>query len=109
MEQRPWKAETVTARDVVAHRDVTLSFHCQGCNLVVELDVWKIGLRLADMPLQGLRFRCSRCGLYPSTLKVGRRNFMAGETLLTIPLKPRCWDESHSANQTAALRRVGLK
>ncbi len=109
MERRLWTAETVTARDVVAYRDVVLAIHCIGCHLICELNVWTIGARLADDPLQGLRFRCRRCGLYPSELVIRRRNSMAGEHLLTIPLKPRAWDESHSANQAAALRRVGLK
>lgn len=105
MERRLWTAETVTARDVVPYRDVTLSIHCPGCNTIRELNVWTIGARLADDPLQELRFRCRRCGVYPSELIVGRRTSSAGETFLTIPLKPRFWDEGHREDQAAALRR----
>ncbi|WP_436355690.1 hypothetical protein [Brevundimonas sp. CEF1] len=60
MAPEDWKAETVTARDVVAHRDVVLSINCEGCRLDTEVNVWKIGMRLADTPLQRLRFRCRR-------------------------------------------------
>ena len=103
MERRLWTAETLTARDVVAYRDVVMSIHCPGCNTIREVNVWKIGTRLADDPLQGLRFRCTRCGVFPSELTVGRRTSTAGETLLIVPLKPRCWDASHREDQAKAL------
>ncbi|MGH7019159.1 MAG: hypothetical protein ACREEY_04735 [Brevundimonas sp.] len=103
MERRLWTAETLTARDVVPYRDVVLSIHCPGCNMIRELNVWTIGARLADDPLRELRFRCRRCGVYPSELIVGRRTSMAGEYLLAIPLKPRCWDDEHRDNQARAM------
>lgn len=106
MERCLWTAETLTARDVVAYRDVVLSIHCLGCNIIREVNVWKIGARLADDPLQSLRFRCTRCGVFPSELTVGRRTSTAGETLLTISLKPRCWDEGHRDDQADALRQA---
>lgn len=109
MERRLWTAETLTARDVVAYRDVTLSIHCIGCNMIRELNVWTIGARLADDPLQALRFRCRRCGVYPSELIVRRRTSSVGETLLTIPLKPRCWDDGHRQDQAVALKRIGVR
>lgn len=106
MERQLWTAETLTARDVVAYRDVVLSIHCPGCNIIREVNVWKIGARLADDPLQSLRFRCTRCGVFPSELVVGRRTSSVGETLLTIPLKPRCWDDGHQEGQHRALQRA---
>jgi len=109
MDPARWTPERLTARDVVAHHDVTLSFYCRGCHLTVEFNVWKVGARLADTPLQELRFRCVRCGVYPETLEVGRRDSMSGVRLLTIPLKPRAWDDGHRADQEAALRRAREK
>lgn len=106
MERRLWTADTLTPRDVVAYRDVVLSIHCPGCNTIREVNVWKIGARLADHPLQCLRFRCTRCGVFPSALKVGVRNSTRGEHILTIPLSPRCWDDGHREDQAAALRRA---
>ncbi|WP_303719579.1 hypothetical protein [Brevundimonas naejangsanensis] len=106
MDPARWTPERLTARDVVAHRDVALSFYCQGCRMTVEFDVWKVGARLADDPLQTLRFRCRRCGVYPSTLMVARRNGMSGVHLFEIPLKPRSWDESHEEKQAVAMRRA---
>lgn len=99
----------MTARDVVAYRDVVLSIHCPGCNIIRELNVWTIGARLADDPLQELRFRCRRCGVYPSELTVGVRNSTTGEHLLTIPLKPRYWDDGHREDQAAAQWRAEAK
>lgn len=107
MERQLWTAETLTARDVVAYRDVVLSIHCPGCNTIREVNVWKIGARLADDPLQDLRFRCTRCGTFPSELEISRRNSTTGEHLLTIPLKPRCWDDGHRQDQASALKRIG--
>lgn len=109
MEPSRWTAETLTARHVVVHRDVTLTINCVGCRLLVELNVWKIGARLADEPLQGLRLRCRRCGVYPTELVVGRRTSGRGDKLLVIPLKPRAWDDGCRDNQAAALRRAGRK
>ncbi|WP_312145389.1 hypothetical protein [Brevundimonas sp.] len=106
MERRPWTAETLTARDVVPYADVTLSIHCIGCKLIRELNVWKIGARLADDPLQQLRFRCQRCGVYADELEVRRRTSSVGEHLLMIPLKPRFWDDGHCEDHAAALRRA---
>lgn len=106
MDPARWTPQRLTARDVVAHRNLVLSFYCQGCHLTVEFDVWKVGARLADDPLQTLRFRCQRCGVYPDALRVGRRDSLHGVDLLEIPLKPRAWDEGHRAAQTAALART---
>ncbi|MFZ4163781.1 hypothetical protein [Brevundimonas sp. NPDC058933] len=106
MDRRAWKAETLTARDAVPHRDVTLSIYCPGCHMIRELNVWTIGARLADDPLRELRFRCRRCGVFPSEMQVGVRNSTSGEHLLTIPLSPRCWDDGHRKDQADALRRA---
>lgn len=106
MAPEDWKAETLTARHIVAQRDVVLSIHCQGCRLITEADAWKVGARLADTPLQRLRFRCRRCGVYADAISVGRRTSTQGVHLLDIPLKPACWDEGHQADQAAALSRT---
>lgn len=106
MDPARWTPERLSARDVVAHRDLVLSFYCRGCHLTVEFDVWKVGARLADDPLQTLRFRCRRCGVYPDALHVSRRDGLTGVELLKIPLKPRAWDEGHRAEQAKALARA---
>jgi hypothetical protein len=101
-----WKDYNVTARDLVADSSVTLSILCRGCNLTTEANIWKIGARLADDPLQRIRFRCSRCGVYPSELKIGRRTSKAGDHILTVKLNPACWDNEHEINQRNALARA---
>lgn len=109
MERRLWTAETVTARDVVVYRDVVLSIHCPGCNIIREVNAWKICARLADDPLQGLRFRCKRCGVFPSELDISRRTSTTAERLLTIPLKPRSWGDGSREDQAVALKRVEVR
>lgn len=101
-----WKAETLTARQVVAHRDLFLHFTCEGCRFAVQLDPWRIGSRLADDPLRDLRFRCRRCGVYPSTLRIGRRTSGASDEVMVIPLKPRAWDDGHQEDQRRCLARA---
>lgn len=101
-----WTPERLTPRDVVVDRDVVVSVNCSGCRFIVELNVWTVGARLADVPFQIMRFRCRRCGAYAASIEVGRRDMAQGETLFTIPLTPRCWDERHDANQKAAMNRL---
>lgn len=101
-----WTAERVTARDIVPWRDIVLSIWCDGCQTTREMNIWRIGARLADDRLQELRFRCQRCGVYPSRLEISRRDSMRGQKLLTVPLKPRAWDDGHRADQEKALRRA---
>lgn len=101
-----WTPERLTPRDVVVDRDVVVSVNCSGCRFIVELNVWTIGARLADVPFQIMRFRCRRCGAYAASIEVGRRDKAQGETLFTIPLTPRCWDERHDQRQRAALARL---
>lgn len=43
-----WTAERVTPRDIVPYRDIVLSIWCEGCRTTRELNVWRIGARLAD-------------------------------------------------------------
>lgn len=105
MHKDNWTPERLTPRDVVVDRDITITADCSGCRYIVEVNVWKIGARLADDPFQIMRFRCRRCGAYATSLHIGRRNMGQGEKLLTIPLKPRCWDEGNDENQRAALAR----
>lgn len=101
-----WRDYNVTARDLVQDGSTTLSIYCRGCNLTTEANVWKIGSRLADEPLQRIRFRCSRCGVYPDALEIGRRNSMAGDRILTIKLNPAAWDDEHETKQRNALARA---
>ena len=101
-----WTAENVTARDLVVWRDIVLSVQCEGCRLSKEMNVWRIGARLADDHLQDLRFRCRECGVYPSSLEISRRDGMAGQKLLLVPLRPRAWDDGHREDQARALRRA---
>lgn len=101
-----WSPQTLTARQVVARPDVELSFNCVGCRAWIGLDPWRIGARLADDPLQTLRFRCRKCGVYPSELKVSRRTSKEPEELLAIPLKPRAWDQGHEEDQRRCLARA---
>lgn len=106
MNRDNWTPERLTPRDVVIDRQIVVSISCSGCRYIVEMNVWRIGARLADDPLQSMRFRCRRCGAYATSIEVSRRNMSQGEKLLTIPLKPRCWDEGHEAKQQAAIRRL---
>jgi hypothetical protein len=100
-----WTPERLTPRDVVVDRQIVVSAKCSGCLYTVELNVWRIGARIADDPFQIMRFRCRRCGAYATSLEVGRRNNAQGEKLLTIPLKPRFWDQGHDEIQRTALAR----
>ena len=102
-----WTADTVTARDVVARGDMTACILCMGCSSTVELNIWKVGMVLADTPLQGLRFRCRRCGIYPDRIRINRRVVGMVEDVLDVPLKPRAFDDGHLAAQAAAIARAG--
>lgn len=106
MKRDNWTPERLTPRDTVVDPQIVVSAMCSGCRYIVEIDVWRIGARLADDPIQSMRFRCRRCGAYATSIEVSRRNMGQGEKLLTIPLKPRCWDEGHDEKQRAALARL---
>ena len=101
-----WTAATVTARDLVVWRDIVVSAFCEGCRVTREMNVWRIGARLADDHLQELRFRCATCGVYPSAIEISRRDGMAGQKLLMVPLRPRAWDDGHREDQARALQRA---
>lgn len=104
-----WRPENVTARDLAQDSNVVASILCVGCGLITEINIWRIGHALADTPLQALRFRCHRCGVYPDKLTIGRRNSSSGETIFSIPLKPRCWDSGHADAQRIALERAARR
>ena len=109
MRARPestWKDYNVTARDLVSDSEIYITFSCLGCRLIREVCLWNIGSRLADEPLQRMRFRCRRCGVYPEELKVERRKSMAGEPLFRIKLNPACFDDGHRAAQVQALAKA---
>ncbi|MBK1970803.1 hypothetical protein JIX59_15790 [Brevundimonas diminuta] len=101
-----WTAATVTARDLVVWRDIVVSAFCEGCRVTREMNVWRIGARLADDHLQELRFRCATCGVYPSAIEISRRDGMVGHKLLMVPLRPRAWDDGHREDQARALQRA---
>lgn len=101
-----WTAENVTARDLVVWRDIVVSVFCGGCRVSREMNVWRIGARLADDHLQELRFRCTTCGVYPNAIEISRRDGMTGQKLLMVPLRPRCWDDGHREDQARALQRA---
>lgn len=101
-----WTAENVTARDLVVWRDIVVSAFCEGCRVSREMNVWRIGARLADDHLQELRFRCTTCGVYPSAIEISRRDSMTGQKLLMGPLRPRAWDDGHREDQARALQRA---
>lgn len=109
MNRDNWTPERLTPRDVVVDRQIVISASCSGCRYIVEMNVWRIGARLADDPFQSMRFRCRRCGAYATSIEVSRRNMSQGEKLLSIPLKPRCWDEGHDQAQRAALARLARR
>lgn len=109
MSRDNWTPDRLTPRDVVVDRQIVVSVNCSGCRYIVEIDAWRIGSRLADDPFQIMRFRCRRCGAYATSIEVSRRNMSQGEKLMRIPLRPRCWDEGHDANQRAALARLGAQ
>src|SRR5690606_9214314 len=98
--------ETVTARDLVVWRDIVISAFCEGCRVTREMNVWRIGARLADDHLQKLRFRCRTCGVYPRAIEISRRDGMTGQKLLMVPLRPRAWDDGHREDQARALQRA---
>ncbi|RYG99846.1 MAG: hypothetical protein EON58_02410 [Alphaproteobacteria bacterium] len=99
-----WKPETVTPRDVIAHPDVSITVVCEGCRKSVGFNVFKLGVRLADTPLQRLRLRCQRCGLYASSMKLDRARVGQVDSVFIIELKP-VWDEGHAEAQAKALKR----
>lgn len=101
-----WTPENVTARDVAADSKFVATFRCEGCRESREFNVFKVGMVLADTPLQSLRFRCQKCGLYPSVLEIGRRTSGIGDHLVTVRLRPRCWDEGHERKQREAASRL---
>lgn len=107
MNRENWTPERLTPRDVVVDGQIVVAVNCSGCRYIVEMNVWRIGARLADEPFQSMRLRCRRCSAYATSIEVSRRNMGQGEHLLTIPLKPRCWDEGHDEKQRAALARLG--
>ncbi|MFN3627288.1 MAG: hypothetical protein ACK4S3_05345 [Parvibaculum sp.] len=104
-----WRPETVTARDLVQDSSVVATISCIGCGIITEINVWQIGCNLADTSLQTLRLRCRRCGVYPKEVEIGRRTSGIGEKMLTIPLKPRCWDSGHADAQRIALERAARR
>ncbi|ASE38428.1 hypothetical protein [Brevundimonas vesicularis] len=106
MNRDNWTPERLTPRDVVVDRQIVISASCSGCRYIVEMNVWRIGARMADDPFQIMRFRCRRCGAYATSIEVSRRNNSSGEKLLTIALKPRFWDEGHDEKQRTALARL---
>ena len=109
MRSRPeqeWKDYNVTARDLVADSSIYILFDCAGCRAMREACVWKIGARLADDPIQRLRFKCSKCGVYAQTVRVARRNSAASDKILTIKLNPACWDDGHETAHRQALARA---
>lgn len=106
MNRDNWTPERLTPRDVVVDQQIVVSASCSGCRYTVEMNVWKIGARMADDPFQIMRFRCRRCGAYATSIEVSRRNMSQGEKLLDIPLKPRFWDQEHDQNQRTALARL---
>ncbi|RYG94918.1 MAG: hypothetical protein EON58_15265 [Alphaproteobacteria bacterium] len=99
-----WKPETVTPRDVIAHPDVSITVHCEGCRMIVGFNVFKLGMRLADTPLQRLRLRCQRCGVYASAMTLDRARVGQIEAVFKIDLKP-VWDDGHAEAQARALKR----
>ncbi|MFC5373227.1 hypothetical protein ACFPIF_11715 [Brevundimonas faecalis] len=101
-----WTPETLSARNLVCYRDASLLLWCEGCNTTRQANAWRIGARLADDPLQTLRLRCLECGVYIERMHVDIRRGGMVDKLLTIPMKPRAWDESHIAAQKAALARA---
>jgi hypothetical protein len=101
-----WTPETLTARQLVAYPHISASFNCLGCRVWTDFNIWKVGARSADEPLQTLRFRCQRCGVYPKELKISRRTSGLPIDLMIVPLKPRCWDEGHEAEQRRCLARA---
>lgn len=106
MDRDNWTPERLTPRDVVADRQVVVTARCSGCRYMVEMNVWAIGMRMADDPFQIMRFRCRRCGAYATSVEVSRRNNSSGEKLFIIPLKPRFWDQGNDEKQQAALARL---
>lgn len=109
MDARPiseWKDWNVTARDVAAHGDVVVYVGCTGCRRITAMNIWKVGNRLADTPLQRLRLRCSNCGVYPTSLTLERHKAPQTFPLLTIKLNPAAWDEGHETAQRKALARA---
>lgn len=102
-----WTPEELTPRLVVSDRDVSISIRCEGCRLIRQVDPWKLGPRLGDMPLQQMRFLCSRCGLYASEIKVDRSFGGTSEPMFVVSLDPRCWDEGHDAAQAKSRARLG--
>lgn len=109
MRSRPeseWRDYNVTARDLVADSSIYILFDCRGCRVMRETSVWRIGARLADDPIQRLRFRCHVCGVYAQTVRVARRNSAASDKILTIKLNPACWDDGHETSQRQALARA---
>lgn len=109
MKARPveeWKDYNVTARDIVADADVTVSISCDGCRKIAVMNIWTVGARLADTPLQRLRLRCKTCGMYPTKLVVEKRLAPKKAHVLTIPLNPAFWDDEHETNQRNAKARA---
>ena len=106
MSRDNWTPEHLTPRDVVVDRQIVVDVRCSGCRFSTEMNVWKIGARMADDPFQIMRFRCQRCGAYATSIDISRRDNKQGKTLLTIPLKPRFWDQKNEEKQRAALARL---
>lgn len=79
--------ERLTARDVVADRSLSAVVHCGRCNKGFGFDVWRVGDRLGDTPLQQLKLTCRRCGSRAAYVSIDRTTGGTGETVLTIPLK----------------------
>nr|WP_314187446.1 hypothetical protein [uncultured Brevundimonas sp.] len=104
-----WTPETVTARDLVSDSAVTVLVTCEGCRTYREMNIWKVGARLADDYLYRLRFRCRTCGMYPTMMEIGRRNSSSGEKLFKIALRPAAWDEGHDEAQRLAIERANLR
>lgn len=87
MDPRRWTPELLTARDVVADRDLSAIVQCRTCNTGRGFNLWKVGPRLADEPIRHLKLTCSKCGNRATHVQISRSLGGRTETAMEIPLK----------------------
>lgn len=87
MEPAPFDFDRLTARDLVARKDLSAHVTCRPCRTSRPLNPWKIGERLGDMPLKEMKFVCQRCRTRATRLDVWRSNVGTSAMVATIVLE----------------------
>lgn len=83
----PIDFDQLTARRLIARRDLSALVACEPCRSSRPLNPWKIGERLGDLPLKEMKFVCRRCGARATQVDVWRSHVGTSCMVATITLE----------------------